>query len=179
MRRLFWQMMISLDGFMEGPNSELDWHAIDEDFDRYGREMLASIDGMLLGRKTYQLFASHWPTSTQSEAPRLNELPKHVFSRTLERVEWNNSTLVRSDAVEAVQRLKQQPGRELALFGSAELASTLMRAGLIDEYRIMVAPIVLGSGAPMFKHVEQRVRLRLTRSETFSSGVVSSYYEPM
>lgn len=167
---------LTLDGFFEGPNHELDWHVIDEDFDAYGREMLASIDGFVLGRATYELFASHWPTSQQGEARRLNELPRFVVSRTLQRVDWNNTTILRS--VEDVARKKREAKRDLALFGSGELGSALMRAGLIDEYRIMVAPVVLGAGRTMFKGIEQRASLKLTRSDTFRSGVTHNRYEP-
>jgi dihydrofolate reductase len=177
-RNLFWQMMVSLDGFMEGPNRELDWHVVDEDFDRYGAQMLASIDAVLLGRVTYQLFADYWPSSTDPEARAMNDLPKIVFSRTLEKVEWRNSWLVREDAAGEVARLKGQRGKDLALFGSADLASTFTRLGLIDEYRILVAPVVLGAGHPMFKDVEGRFGLRLSEAETFGSGVVMLRYRP-
>lgn len=176
MSRLFWQNMITLDGFFEGPNHELDWHVIDEDFDAYGREMLSSIEGFVLGRATYELFASHWPTSQQGEAPLLNALPKYVVSRTLEHADWNNTTILRS--VEDVARVKREAKRDLALFGSGELGSALMRAGLIDEFRVMVAPVVLGAGRPMFKGIEQRASLKLTRSETYRSGVTHNRYEP-
>ena len=178
MRKLFWQMMVSLDGFMEGPNRELDWHVADEDFNRYVADMLNSIDAILLGRVTYQLFADYWPTSTDREAPAMNELPKIVFSRTLEKLEWRNSRLVRENVAEEVAKLKRQPGKDIALFGSADLASTFMRLGLIDEYRILVNPIVLGAGNPMFKNVKDRTTVKLQKTETFGSGVVVLNYQP-
>ena len=180
MRRLFWQMSVTLDGFMEGPNRELDDTAevVDEDFDRYATEMLHSIDSILLGRVTYQLFAGYWPNATGPDADRLNELPKLVFSRTLEKVEWNNSRLVRENIEEEVAQLKRQPGKDLALFGSADLASTFMRLGLIDEYRVLVTPVVLGHGAPMFKGMQDRIPLKLLRAATWSSGTVALFYEP-
>lgn len=178
MSRLFWQMMVSLDGFMEGPNHELDWHVIDDDFNRYGQEMLGSIDGILLGRVTYQLFASYWPTATEAEAPQLNALPKIVCSRTLTEAGWNNSRLVREDVPGEIQRLKREARRDLALFGSAALGSSLLELGLIDELRIMVAPVVLGAGNPMFKGLHRRFAFKLDRTETFGSGVVTHYYQP-
>jgi dihydrofolate reductase len=121
MRKLFWQMNMTLDGFMEGPNRELNHTAqiVGEDFDRYATDMLKSIDAILLGRVTYQLFAGYWPSATGPDADRLNELPKIVFSRTLERVEWKNSRLVKEDVAKEITRLKQQPGKDIALFGSA------------------------------------------------------------
>ena len=180
MRKLFWQMNVTLDGFTEGPNRELDDTAgfVDPDFDRYASDMLQSIDGILLGRRTYQLFADYWPSATGPDAERMNQLPKVVFSRTLERVDWNNSRLVKTSVGEEVKRLKQEPGNELALFGSADLASTFMRLGLIDEYRILVTPVVLGSGTPMFQPVEDRVPLKLLKATTWSSGMVALSYQP-
>jgi len=108
----------------------------------------------------------------------MNELPKIAFSRTLEKAEWNNSRLVKGNIAEEVARLKQQPGKDLALFGSADLASTFIRLGLIDEYRIFVNPVVLGAGKPMFKHIKERTTLKLSKAETLSSGVVVLYYQP-
>jgi dihydrofolate reductase len=180
MRKLFWQINATLDGFMEGPNRELDFTAQfeDQDFDRYATDMLKSIDGVLLGRRTYQLFAEYWPSATGSDADRLNQLPKIVFSRTLKQVEWNNSRLVKEGVAEEVARLKQQPGNDLALFGSANLASTLIRLGLIDEYRILVTPVVLGSGRPMFQDLKDRIGLKLLKAATWSSGIVALYYQP-
>ena len=140
MRKLFWQMSATLDGLMEGPNRELDSTAqfSDPDFDGYASEMLQSIGGILLGRRTYQLFVDYWPTATGPDAERMNELPKIVFSRTLKEVSWNNSRFAKESVAEEVAGLKQQPGKDLALLGSADLASRLMQLGLIDEYRILL-----------------------------------------
>jgi dihydrofolate reductase len=180
MRKLFWQMNVTLDGFMEGPNRELDHTAliVDKDFDRYAAEMLGSIDAILLGRVAYELVADYWPSSTDPEARRMNELPKVVFSRTLEEVEWQNAKLFKGDVAAEVARLKREPGKDLALFGSADLASTFIRLGLIDEYRVFVNPVVLGDGTPMFKDVKDKIALKLLKAETFSSGVVALYYQP-
>lgn len=178
MRKVFWQMMVTLDGFMEGPNRELDWHVTDEDFARYVAEMERDIDTIVFGRVTYQMMAAYWPTSTEPEARMMNELPKIVFSRTLKQVEWNNSRLAKDNVGEEIARLKHQPGKDIAIIGSAGLASTFMRLGLIDEYRIFVNPVVLGGGTPMFKDVKNRTVLRLTKTETLRSGVVMLYYRP-
>ena len=107
----------------------------------------------------------------------MNELPKIVFSRTLEKAEWKNSRLVKGNVAEEVASLKRQPGKDLALFGSAHLASTLMRLGLIDEYRIFVNPVVLGGGTPMFD-IKGRTALKLLKTQTLRSGVVILYYQP-
>jgi dihydrofolate reductase len=178
MRKLFWQILTTLDGFMEGPHGDIDWHVVDDDFNRYVKDMLGSIDAILLGRVTYQLFAGYWPTSRDREAPAMNALPKIVFSRTLKKVDWDNSRLVQGDAADEVRRLKQQPGKDLAIFGSADLASTFHKQGLIDDYRIFVNPVVLGRGNPTFKNVEDQSPLKLAKTQTFGSGVVILYYEP-
>jgi dihydrofolate reductase len=180
MRKLFWQISGTLDGLMEGPDRELTYTAgfSDPDFDRYATVMLRSIDGMLLGRKTYQLFADYWPSATGADADRMNQLPKFVFSRTLKKVEWNNSRLVTQSVADEVTRLKRQPGKELALFGSADLASSLMPLGLIDEYRILVNPVVLGRGNPTFKNIKDVLVLRLSQATTWSSGIVALHYHP-
>jgi dihydrofolate reductase len=180
MRRLFWQMSVTLDGFMEGPNRELQHtaHVVDEDFDRYAIDMLNSIDAILLGRVTYELFASYWPTATGPDAERLNALPKIVFSRTLDKVGWNNSRLVRDNIADEVTSLKRRPGKDLALFGSADLASTLIPLGVIDEYRMLVTPVVLGQGRPMFSGIEAPLSLRLVKATTWSTGIVALYYQP-
>ncbi len=179
MRNLFWQVSVTLDGFMEGPNQELDSTAqfADEDFDRYASQMLQSIDGVLLGRKTYQLFADYWPSATGPDADRLNQLPKVVFSRTLEKAAWQNSRIVKGDVAEEVTRLKQQPGRDLALFGSADLASSFIRQGLIDEFRILVTPVLLGSGKPVVHDINGKVALKLSKAVTWSSGIVALSYQ--
>jgi dihydrofolate reductase len=179
MRKLFWQMNVTLDGLMEGPHHELDYTAQfpDPDFDRYASEMLQSIDGILLGRRTYELFAGYWPSATGPDADRLNELPKTVFSRTLKSLQWNNSRVVSDNVIEEVERLKREPGKELALFGSADLGSTLVRLGLIDEIRMLVSPVILGNGTPMFQEIGRIVDLKLTKASTWSSGMVVLYYE--
>jgi dihydrofolate reductase len=178
MRKVFWQMMVSLDGFAEGPNGELDWHVIDEDFNRYVEEMGKTIDAMIFGRVTYEMMAAYWPTSTEPEARMMNELPKVVFSKKLDRVDWQNSRLVKNNVAEEVRKLKDQRGKDIAIFGSADLASDLLQMGLIDEVRVMVNPLVLGAGKPMFKDVKGPIKLKLTKSETSSGGNVSLYYEP-
>jgi dihydrofolate reductase len=178
LRKLFWQMMVSLDGFMSGPNRELDWHVVSGDFVPYVTRMLGTIDAIILGRVTYQLFAEFWPTADAAEAPAMNGLPKLVFSRTLKKVDWKNSRLARGGPAEEIGALKRQPGKDLALFGSSDLASTFLRLGLIDELRLFVNPVVLGQGVPTFKNLKERIAMRLVKIETLSSGVVVLHYQP-
>lgn len=179
MRKLFWQISATLDGYMEGPDKELKDTAeiADPDFDRYASEMLQSIDTFIIGRRTYEAFIAYWPTATGPDADRLNSLPKIVFSRTLDHVEWNNARLVGEDGIEEIRRLKQEPGQDIALFGSANLAASLARHGLLDEVRVFVSPVVLGRGTPMFQEEWDRTNLELRRAETWSSGIVALFYE--
>jgi dihydrofolate reductase len=178
LRKLFWQMMVSLDGFMSGPNRELDWHVVSGDFVPYVTRMLGTIDAIILGRVTYELFAGFWPTADSPEAPAMNGLPKLVFSRTLRKVNWNNARLAKGGPAEEIGALKRQPGKDLALFGSAGLASTFLQLDLIDELRLFVNPVALGKGVATFKNLEGRLTMRFLKAETLSSGVVVLYYQP-
>lgn len=177
MRTVFWQMMVSLDGLMEGPNHELDWHVWDADIAHYVADLENHIDTIVFGRVTYEMMAAYWPTSTEPEARMMNQLPKVVFSKTLKKVEWNKSRLAQGDVREEIERLKKQPGKDIAVFGSANLASTLARLGLIDEYRFFINPLVLGRGTPVLRATE-RTALKLVKTQTLSSGVVLLCYQP-
>jgi len=178
MRKIIVSNLMSLDGFFEGPDQKLDWFLVDEEFFAYARDMLRNVDTLLFGRKTYQHMADYWPSAPAEEiADHMNNLPKIVFSRTLQRAEWKNSTLVKSDAAAEISRLKQLPGKDMVVLGSASLASFLLQRGLIDEYRIILNPVLLGSGRPLFQDVRQRLRLKLSSTKLFGSGVVVLYYQ--
>ena len=180
---------MSLDGYVAGPKGELDWFVhegfmIGTEFGQYAREMISSVDAILLGRLTYQEFASYWPTATDNDpviTERINSLPKIVFSKTLERAEWgewNNARLVRGNSADEVRRLKEQPGKDLVIYGSAQLVSTLMEESLIDEFHILIQPVVLGRGKPEFKDLNQRYSLELLEAKPFKSGAVWLRYRP-
>jgi dihydrofolate reductase len=175
--------MVTLDGFFEGPNQEIDWHNADnEEFNEFAIEQTSSVDTLVFGRLTYQLMASYWPTETAVNADPIvadlmNRLSKIVFSRTLERVEWNNTRLIAENAQKEIQTLKIQPGKDMAIFGSADLISSLM--DVIDEHRVMVNPVLLGAGNPLFKNSGDRRRLRLVDSRIFNSGNVLLTYQPV
>lgn len=180
MRPLMWQMMISLDGRFEGKEGALDWHVVDGGFTAYVQEMLAATGTILFGRRTYEALAGYWPTATSPEAPRMNALPKVVFSRSLEEADWSNSRIVREDPVAAVRRL-QQEGREgaLSLFGSSHLAAQFLEAGVIDEVRLLLCPVVLGDGRSLLEGLEDRHRLRLASARELASGVLILSYSPI
>jgi dihydrofolate reductase len=184
MRQLFAFEMITLDGFYEGPNQELDWPNADDEFNRFAINQLNEIDTLLFGRVTYELMASYWPTEAAAAddpviAGLMNSVPKVVFSRTLDHADWNNTTLVKGDAADHVARLKKQSGKSLATFGSLNLTNSLIRCGLVDELRIMVNPVALGSGNSLFKDMKDRLKLKLLRTTTFSSGNVLLCYQPL
>lgn len=175
--------MITLDGFFEGPNQDISWHNVDDEFNEFAIDQLKEVGTLLFGRVTYQGMASYWPTDFAKQddpvvARLMNDLPKIVFSTTLNSAEWNNSRLVKENAAEEVSKLKGQPGKDIAIFGSSDLATSLAEAGLIDEYRIIVNPVFLGHGTPLLKGIKDRLNLKLLKARTFNSGNVLLYYVP-
>lgn len=177
-------MMVSLDGFVEGPNRELDWSAPDQELHEFANDQARERGAFLYGRRLYELMAEYWPSAdTNPSAPEheiefariWRDKPKIVFSRTLAKVEWN-SRLVRGDIAEEVTQLKEQPGKDLEV-GGPNLASTFMRLGLVDEYRVIVHPVVLGSGTPFFPALDSTIDLSLVETRTFGCGVVYLRYQ--
>lgn len=173
--------MMTLDGFFEGPNQEIDWHNVDQEFNEFSIEQTSSVDTLLFGRVTYQLMASYWPTETAVSADPLiadlmNRLSKIVFSRTLESVEWNNTRLISENAQKEIRNLKMQQGKDMAIFGSATLISSIM--DVIDEHRVMVNPVLLRRGIPLFKGTGDRLNLNLVSTRVFNSGNVLLTYQP-
>ena len=182
MRKTYLFMMISIDGFFEGPDHDLYWHNVDQEFVRFAVDQLSATDTILFGRKTYEMMASFWPTDEAKAADPLtaaamNETPKVVFSRTLEKAEWQNTRLVRDGVKEAVEDLKRQPGKDIAVFGSSDLAVSLFQVGLLDELRIMVNPVVLGGGKRLFEGIDGRLNLTLIASRAFGNGNVLLAYQ--
>ena len=178
MRKIIVSNLVSLDGFYEGPNQEIDWFLVDEEFFSYARELLRTVDTLLFGAKTYKVMEAYWPSAAPDEiADKMNNLPKIVFSKTLEKVDWNNSRLIRNNIQEEVAKLKAQPGKDMVIFGSASLASSLLQLGLIDEYRIILQPLLIGKGRRLFDDIESKIRLKLDRTKLLASGVVVLYYQ--
>jgi len=183
MRKLFAFNMVTLDGFFEGSNRDISWHHVDDEFNQFAIEQTRTVGAILFGRVTYELMASYWPTSAaQSNDPvvanLMNTLPKVVFSRTLKKAEWNNTRLIQDNAAQEILKMKQEPGNDLAIFGSANLLSFLMQMNLVDEHRVMVNPVLIGSGTPLFRNIGRKVNLKLVKSRTFQSGNVLLYYQP-
>ena len=181
MRKLLFFMAISLDGYFEGPGQDITWHRVDDEFNDFAIEQINSVDTLLFGRVTYELMASYWPTPAALAddsivAGQMNSYPKIVFSTSLQDVTWQNTRLVKANAAQEVARLKQQPGKDLIIFGSSDLAVSLIPHGLIDEFRILVNPVVLGRGKPLFQGLQQPLNLKLAQTRTFQNGNVLLYY---
>lgn len=177
-RLIMWNLM-TLDGFVEGPNRDISWHedVWGEELEQISIEQLSAAGGLMFGRVTYQLMANHWPNATGAVADFMNASPKYVFSRTLTRSDWNNTQMFGADVPGTVARLKRESAKDIFLFGSADLAASLVAHGLIDEFRIAVNPVILGGGTPLFKQGE-RVKLKLLDSRALSTGIVILRYQP-
>ncbi|MEU8298401.1 dihydrofolate reductase family protein [Micromonospora sp. NPDC048909] len=184
MRKIIVQMSVSLDGYFEGPGGDISWHQVDDELHEHFNAELRTMGAFLNGRTTYELMAAFWPTADQepsSPAPVKEfaaiwrDMPKIVYSRTLDRAEWN-ATIVREVDPDEVHRLKAQPGGDLALSG-AELLAAFARHDLVDEYRTYVHPVLLGRGRPLFPIRDERTQLRLAESRVFDNGVVLLRHE--
>jgi dihydrofolate reductase len=182
-RKLISFMVVTLDGYTEGPNGEFDWPNVDDEFNEFAISQLNDIDILLFGRVTYAGMASYWPTPAAIEddpavAGRMNSVAKVVFSTTLEKADWENTRLIKENVADAISELKQQPGKDLAVFGSSNFTVSLLERGLVDELRVMVNPILLGAGKSLFTGLADRVPLTLQKTTTFSSGNVLLSYRP-
>lgn len=179
MRKLIMWNLITLDGYFEGAKKwDLDWHAEvwDEELERISIEQLRSTDMLLFGRTTYEGMASYWSTAKGEIADLMNNLPKVVFSRTLRTADWVNTTLINDQAVATVSKFKQQGDGNMFVFGSGNLSATFIREDLFDEYRLLITPVILGSGNTLFGHGLGRQRLDLLESRQLASGGVILRY---
>jgi dihydrofolate reductase len=174
-----WNMM-TLDGMVAGPHRDISWHedVWGEEFEQLSVAQLGEAGGLVFGRLTYDLMAGYWPTEKGVIADVMNREPKYVASRTLSRLAWSNAHLLGPQLAAEVDRLKKDSAKDLFLFGSADLASTLIAHDLIDEFRLAINPRVLGSGAPLFKP-GQAMKLGLIDTRALSNGVVIARYVPV
>jgi dihydrofolate reductase len=180
MRKVTAGLFVSLDGVTESPEKWQLPYFNDEMGEAIGAAMAAA-DAMLLGRVTYQEFASYWPGVSSEDQPfadYMNNTPKYVVSTSLDTVEWNNSTLIKDNVAAEITRLKQQPGKNIGITGSATLVQSLLQDDLLDELMLMVHPVVVGSGKRLFEDGGALKELKLVDSKTFSTGVVSLTYQP-
>ncbi len=188
MRKVILFMHVSVDGFVCGPNDEMDWVTMNDD--KIGEylipELQKTVDTMLVGRVLYQGFQQYWPTVPENpnSPPEMVEFahwmintPKVVFSNTLKELDWTNSRLATADPATTVRLMKQERGGDMVIFGGASLAAHFVKNNLVDEYRIKLEPIVLGEGKSLYQEIKERIKLKLVRCKSFDSGVTGIYYE--
>jgi len=186
LRKIIASEFVSADGYIVGPREDMSWvmGRFNEEMGKYAGDLMASMDTVLLGRVTYQIMANAWPNLTEEQSPgadKMNRTPKVVLSRTLKSAPWGKyepATVVGNDAERRVRELKQKLGKNIVIYGSANAVQSLTRMGLIDEYQLLVHPVFLGEGKPLFSSMERPVDLRLSRTQTYSNGVSVLYYEP-
>lgn len=186
MRKLIVFNHVTLDGFFVDSNGEMSWAHSGNDDPEYQAFVAANASGggqLLFGRITYELMAGYWPTpqamqSNPAVAEGMNRMPKVVFSRTLDKAAWSNTRLVKGDLASAVRAMKAESGEGMAILGSGTIVSQLAAAGLIDEYQVIVNPMVLGKGRTMFEGIPSKLGLKLAKTRTFGNGKVYLCYEP-
>lgn len=186
MRKVIVSNMVTLDGMFAGPNGDLDWHVVNDEFFKFAEDQLNTVDTLLFGRVTYEGMVSYWTSEDAIKndaiiAEKMNTRNKVVFSKTLDKVgwgKWDNARLVKTNIGDEISKLKQQPGKDMVIFGSGTIVSTLAQLGLIDVYNIFVVPLVLGKGKQQFTDIANPVKLKLTNTRTFKTGVVFLAYEP-
>lgn len=177
MRRLILSMMVSVDGYTEAKNPENYWHNWNDEMTTYMTDFMCSVDTFIYGRRSYEDMIAYWPALDDPFAKIMNETPKLVFSRTPRPATWNSEILT-CDPVQEIQQRKQQPGKNMVLFAGADLAQTCMNSNLIDEYRLIVNPLILNGTKPLFGNIETPMPLNLKNTITFNCGNVLLIYEP-
>jgi dihydrofolate reductase len=185
-RKLVVFNQVSVDGYFAGVNGDISWaHANNQDpeWNAFVADNAKGGGVLVFGRVTYDLMNAYWPTPAASKndpvvAEQMNNLPKVVFSRTLEKASWKNTKLVKGDMAAEVRKMKKEPGPTMVIFGSGSIVSQLTQEGLIDEYQIVVIPVVLGKGRTMFDGIRDKVTLKRTKTRTFSNGNSFLCYEP-
>jgi len=185
MRKLVVFNHVALDGYFVDQNGDMSWahKKPDAEWDAFVSQNASGGGVLMFGRITYELMASYWPSPHALEnfpvvAQGMNQMPKVVFSRTLDKASWNNTKLVKSGMAAEVRKMKEEPGENIVILGSGSIVSQLAQEGLIDDYQIVVNPIVLGKGRTMFDGVESKLNLKLTKTRAFGNGNVLLCYEP-
>ena len=186
MRRIVASEFLSADGYVVGPNEDMGWvtNNFSEEMGKYAGDLMDSMDTILLGRVTYQIMAGAWPNWTEAQSPgakKMNNTPKVVLSRTLEKAPWGKyepATIIKDNVEQRVRELKQKPGKNIVIYGSANAVQNLTRFGLVDEYQLLVHPVLLGDGKPLFGRMERRFDLKLLLAQTLGNGVSLLCYEP-
>ena len=185
MRKLVLFMHVSLDGFAADANSGLDWISYDSELQQYADGIVATVGSPVYGRVTYELMAGYWPKvldnpdageHSKAHAQWVDKATKIVFSRTMKKADWNNTIVINGNIAGEINKLKQQPGKDLVIFGSPGLSHSFMELDLIDEYQLTLNPVLLGSGKPIFEKIKNKTNLKLVKATTLKSGVVGLHY---
>lgn len=184
MRKLIVFNSVTVDGYFVDMNGDMSWaHNKDAEFDSFVEDNASGGGELLFGRITYELMASYWPTPYAIEnypvvAKGMNSLPKVVFSRTLVKASWNNTKLVKDGMAAEIRKMKKEPGKDMVIMGSGSIVTQLAHEGLIDEYQVVVIPVVLGKGRTMFDGIKEKLTLKLTKTRAFGNGNVFLCYVP-
>lgn len=189
MRKIKLQMQTSIDGFVCGPNGEMDWTVWnwDEELKNYVREIMASADSFIIGRVLYEGMSMYWPAAetnpetseeNRAAARAFNSMPKHVFSKTLTTADWNNAIIESGDLAETINVLKNQEGGDIMLYGGVSMVSSFIQNNLIDEYHLFINPTAIGKGKSIFGDLTEKFGLQLVKSTAFSCGIVVLHYAP-
>ena len=189
MRKIKLQMQVSADGFVCGPNGEMDWTTWnwDEALKNYVKELMAPADSFIIGRILYEGMSMYWPAAEtnpesseddRAAAKAFNSMPKHVFSKTLTTADWNNAIIESGDLVETINTLKNQEGRDILLYGGVKMVSSFIQNNLIDEYHLFINPTAIGKGRSIFGDLTEKLGLQLVKSQAFSCGIVVLNYVP-
>jgi dihydrofolate reductase len=176
---------MSVDGYIAGPNGEMDWMIVDDKLKNYVFELTESVDTIILGRKMTDGFVSYWSDiMTKPDDPfyelakKLMEIPKVVFTKTLKKSQWVNTTLATGDLTDEIMKLKSESGKDIVVYGGATFDSSLIKAGLIDEFHLFVNPAAMGNGMAIFKDISEIQKFTLIKSTPFDCGIVELHYEP-
>ena len=185
MGKLIVYNFVTLNGYFKGPKGDISWAKPgSKEESEYAAQNLQSGGTLLFGRVTYEMMASYWPTpealkNDRAVAEGMNSAEKIVFSKTLKKAEWNNTRVVKDNIVEEIKKMKKIPGKDMTVLGSGSIVTQFAEQGLVDEYQIMVHPVVLGDGTPILKDINDKLNLKLTSTRAFKSGVVLLSYQPM
>jgi dihydrofolate reductase len=178
MRKVVLMMSVSIDGFVAGPHGHAGALPEPDELKRWKLERVGRAGTHIMGRVTYEEMAAHWPSSADAYAAPMNEIRKVVFSKTLAAATWPESTIARGELADEIATLRRQPGGEIIAWGGASFAQSLSRAGLVDEYVLVIQPVAFGSGLPMFRDLPEALRLKLLEAQTFDTGTALHIYEP-
>lgn len=181
MRKLKLQVQMTVDGYIAGPNGEMDWMVWDWDnaLKNYVTAITAPVDCIILGRKLAEGFIPHWAANPEQEgADKMNNTAKVVFTKTLDKSEWPNTVLAKGNLVDEITQLKKQPGKDIIVYGGANFISALIKEGLIDEYHLFINPTAIGKGMTIFKELDGKLNLALVKSTSFACDIVVLHYEP-